>query len=208
MAEITDELLALRDYVTSIGFTRINLAYLPEKYVAGELSIRYQGDDSTSETGYHYRLDRDYQFVVFGTSERDCLSKASALQKRMNGAHKIRVGESGWMSLGSFSMSQPFKAEDSDVYGIIGMLQATVREARDFSAFEVPSIGDVTVVVTPKPPGSEDLTPINPTKPDPEDDRGIPGVNIKPVIPADPPGEITPPGEDDFEISTGNGACK
>lgn len=205
IAEITDEIMALRDFVSDLGFTKINLAHLPAKYVAGELSIRYIAGGTESETAYHYVLDRDYQFVVFGTSERDCLVKSSALQRRMNSAHKIKIGnaeESGYMTLGSFSCSQPFKAEDSEVYGVICVLQAQVREARDFSAYEAPKMGGITVVVKPKPPGSED----GPTKPDAETDRGIPGINDDKSdtdggkLPVEYP-------EKEYEITEGNGAC-
>ncbi|QIG62527.1 hypothetical protein [Sporosarcina phage Lietuvens] len=150
MAEITDEITALRDLVADVGFTKIRLAHLPDKYTAGELSIRYQGDDVTSETGYHYRLDREYQFVFFGTSERDVISYASKVQRRLNSVFKLKIGtadESGYMTLGSFSCSQPFKAEDNvSIYGIIGVLQAEVREARYFT--QSPKISGIETDVT------------------------------------------------------------
>ncbi|MGN7387725.1 hypothetical protein [Sporosarcina sp. SAFN-015] len=182
MAEITDEIMALRNFVADIGFAYINLAHLPAEYVAGELAIRFMGDTAASETGYHFRLDRDYQFVYFDTSERACLAKASAIQRRMRSAHKINVGnatESGYLTLGSFSLSQPFKAEGAEVYGIIGMLQATAREARKFEA--VPKMGGITIDVKPRPPGSSS-------------DNS-----------ADQPAQEYP--EKQYEIKEGNGAC-
>jgi len=122
---------------------------LPAKYTAGELSIRYQGDTSTSETGYHYRLDREYQFVIFGTSERDCVIKASALQRKLNSTQVIPLkGSSRFIRNGLFSFSQPFKTEGGEVFAIIGVLQAEVREARHFDT--VPKIGVVEAQVTSK----------------------------------------------------------
>lgn len=181
MAEITDEIMALRDLVAGVGFTTTWLAHLPDKYTAGELSIRNIGSDTASETGYHYRLDREYQFVFFGKSERECASYASKLQRAINSAFKIPYGTgegSGYMSLGSFSCTQPFKTEDDvSIYGVIGVLQAEVRESRDFSAYEAPKIGGVNIDVKPTAPGSE----TKPPKPSPGDD---------------------------YDITIGNGACK
>lgn len=138
--------MALRDFVADLGFTAINLAHVPAEYVAGELSIRFAGGDTASETGYHFRLDRNYQFIVFGTSERDCLARTSPLQRRLRSAHKINVGESGWLTLGSFSLSPTFKAEGAEVYVITGILQATAREAREFA--EVPKMAEIETTIT------------------------------------------------------------
>lgn len=134
MADIALEVESLRDFVTdSALYSRIWMQSLPAKYTAGELSIRYIGGDTTSETGYHYRLDREYQFVYFGTSERDCIVKASALQRKLNSTHAIPLkGSSRFIRNGLFALSQPFKTEGSEVYGIIGVLQAEMREARHF----------------------------------------------------------------------------
>ncbi|WP_060210505.1 hypothetical protein [Sporosarcina koreensis] len=155
MAEITDEIMALRHYVADIGFTAFHLGNMPTEYVAGELAIRFIGGDTASETGYHFRLNREFQFLVFGTSERDCYSKSSALQRRLNSAHKINVGESGWLTLGSFSLSPAFKAEGSEVYGIIGILQATAREARHFE--KAPKIGGITIDIKPENGNSTEI---------------------------------------------------
>lgn len=113
------------------------MQHIPDKYTAGELSIRYQGDDSTSETGASYRLNRDYQFVYFGNSELDCIRKASVLQRKIKQADKLRIKDSeDYMTLGSFSFSQPFKTESAEIYAVIGILQAEVREAREFATVE------------------------------------------------------------------------
>lgn len=143
-----------------LGFYRIWMMYLPEKYVAGEMSIRFLGDTAESETGYHFRLNREYQFVLFGASERDCMSKAVALQRRLKSKDKLHVDGSSYLSLGLFSFSQPFKTEDSDeVYGVIGVLQAEIREAREFEP--VGKIGGVNIEVTPI---NSDGTPIDDEK--------------------------------------------
>jgi len=130
------------------------MQHIPLKYTAGELSIRYQGDSTTSETGYHYRLDREYQFVYFGLTELDCIRKATVLQRKLNSKHAIPMkGSERYIRLGPFSMSQPSKTEGGEVFAIIGMLQAEMREAREFE--QVPKIGGITIEVKPSPPGSE-----------------------------------------------------
>lgn len=134
MADIATEIQSLRDYVIDPTiFTRIWLQHMPAKYTAGDLSIRYQGGTTTSETAYHYRLDREYQFVYFGTSELDCIRKATVLQRRFNNTHVIPLlGTDRFIRISTFSTSQPFKTEGGEVFAIIGVLQAVVREARDF----------------------------------------------------------------------------
>lgn len=202
MADIVTEIESLRDFVADPSlYSRIWMQHTPAKYTAGELTIRFSGDDTTSETGYHYRLDRNYQFVYFGTSELDCIRKATALQRKLNSKHAIQLkGSERYIRVGPFSLSQPFKTEGGEVFAIIGMLQAEMREERDLTAQEVPKMGGITIEVKPKPPGSEPEIP----KVAPEDDRGIPGVNE--------PGEENPGDgkeypEKEFEIGIGNGAC-
>lgn len=135
---ITKEIETLRDLVADTAdYSRIWLQFIPSKYTAGELSIRYAGDSSFDETGYHYRLDRDYQFVYFGDSEFDCIRKASAIQRKVNNAKPLRIKDSdNVMRLGSFSFGRPYQAEDDIVYFIIGISQAQVRQAREFDPVE------------------------------------------------------------------------
>ena len=150
MADIVLEVESLRDFVAdSTLYTRIWMQTLPAKYTAGELSIRFIGDDTASETGYHYRIDREYQFVYFGTSERDCIIKASALQRKINSTHIIPLkGSSRFIRNGLFALQQPFKTEGSEVFAIIGVLHAEMREARHFEV--ATKIGGITVEVSPK----------------------------------------------------------
>lgn len=127
MADIAKEVESLRDFVTDLNFARIWMQHLPEKYTAGELSIRYIGDTSASETGYHRRYNRDYQFVYFAANELACIQKASELQRKLENEHKLRIKDSeDYLTLGSFSISQPFKTEGTAVFAFIGVLQAQV----------------------------------------------------------------------------------
>lgn len=175
MADIALEVESLRDFVVDPTlFSRIWMQYLPDKYTAGELSIRYQGGNTASETGYHYRLDREYQFVYFGATELDCIRKATALQRKLNSTHAIPLkGSERFIRVGPFSMSPPFKSEGGEVFGFIGVLQAEMREARPVIGGEVPKIGGITIEVKPKPPGSENDNGTDTEYPDKEFEIGI-----------------------------------
>lgn len=148
MADIALEVESLRDFVIDPTlYSRIWMQTMPAKYTAGELSIRYQGGNTASETGYHYRLEREYQFVYFGISERDCIVKASALERKLNSTHVIPLkGSSRYIRNGLFALSQPFKTEGGEVYGIIGVLQAEMREARHFE--ESPKFTEIDAGIT------------------------------------------------------------
>lgn len=203
MADIVTEVESLRDFVVDPTlYSRIWMQTMPAKYEAGQLSIRFTGGGTASETGYHYRLDREYQFVYFGTSELDCIRKGTVLQRKLNSKHAIKLkGSERYIRVGPFSLSQPFKTEGGEVFAIIGMLQAELREARDFSAEEVPKMGGITIEVKPKPPGSEPEVP----KVAPDEDRGIPGVNDEPSEAPPEDGKKYP--DKEFGIEIGNGAC-
>lgn len=104
---------------------------MPTTYVANELAIEYVNGLSESETGYHYRIDRTFQLVYFGTSALDCVMKVAPVERLFNNARTIPLkGTTRYLRIGSFSLSQAFKTE-SGVYAIIGMLAVSLREARD-----------------------------------------------------------------------------
>ena len=131
MADIKNEVQSIRDYVGPVlAGVKFHLQSMPTTYAANELSIRFAGSSTASETGYHYRLDRIYQLVYFGASELDCLAKMQTLEQKFNNDQLIPLkGSERHMRLEPFSISAPFKTE-SNIYAIIGMLNASLREAR------------------------------------------------------------------------------
>ena len=131
MADIKNEVQSIRDYVgPALAGVKFHLQSMPTTYAANELSIRFAGSSTESETGYHYRLDRIYQLVYFGASELDCLAKMQTLEQKFNNDQVIPLkGSECHMRLEPFSISAPFKTE-SNIYAIIGMLNASLREAR------------------------------------------------------------------------------
>lgn len=130
---VIKEIESLAEFVKTLNFTRIHKQTTPSKYKPNELVIKFIDGDSTSETGYHYRLDREYQIVYFGDSEKACIEVASNLEQQFNNAEVIKLVDSTrHLRIGSFSMSQPFRTENKEVYAFIGVLQANVRQARTF----------------------------------------------------------------------------
>lgn len=150
MADITQEIETLATYLGGVAtFARVWRQHLPLKYTANEMSIRYLGDSSESETAYHFRIDREYQVVYFATTEIACLQRATLLQRAINQQIKIPVKDAtGYMSLVSFSISQPFKTDTDGVFAVVGVLQAQVREARYFAP--VPKVMNVEATITQK----------------------------------------------------------
>lgn len=133
MADIKNEVQSVRDYVGPVlaGVTRYHLQNIPSTYVAGEMSIRFAGSASETETAYHYRRDLRFQIVYFGANELDCLAKMQALETNFNNDQLIPIkGSARYLRLEPFSMSEPFKTSTTGVYAIIGTLEAKLREAR------------------------------------------------------------------------------
>lgn len=130
---IVKEIDSLAEYVKNLNFARIHKQAIPSKYKHNELSIRFIDGESTSETGYHYRLDREYQFVYFGESEKSCIEIASKLERKFNDVEVLRLLDSTrHLRIGSFSMSPTFRTENKEVFAFIGVLKANVRQARTF----------------------------------------------------------------------------
>lgn len=95
--------------------------------------IRFQNDDRTSETAYHYRIDREYQIVYIGDSEADVITKMDALSTALYQRQLILInGSLRNLCVESFSFSQPFRTEN-ELVACIGVLAVEVREARNQS---------------------------------------------------------------------------
>ena len=145
MADIKAEIQSRRDFVapelTGVTFQLQNMS---ETYKANVMSIEFGASSPTSETAYHYRLNRTYQLVYFGTSKLDCVTKMQAIERKINDKQDIEIGSTGrYLRVASFSLSNAFKTETTGVYAVIGMLEAKVREPRTQENYE--PINNVTV---------------------------------------------------------------
>lgn len=149
MADIIAEIDTIGDLLVGVGAGRLYKQDLPKTYVANTLGIRWQGDVSKSETAYHYRIDRLYQIIYFATSEVKCLQTAPKLTQPIEQNIKTKLrGSDAYMTLGSLSLSAPFKTETDGVYAIIGILPVSIREARQFE--QVPKMRVIDAEITPR----------------------------------------------------------
>jgi len=149
VADIIAEINTIGDLLVSVGADRLYKQDLPKTYVANTLGIRWQGEVSKSETAYHYRIDRRYQIIYFASSEVKCLQIAPKLTQPIEQNIKTKLrGSDAYMTLGSLSLSAPFKTETDGVYAIIGILPVSIREARQFE--QVPKMRVIDAEITPR----------------------------------------------------------
>lgn len=100
-----------------------------------------------SETLYHYANDRTFRIVIYGKSGLDVITKAEAVGETLANAMKIKIDEEpGYMTLGSFSLSETFETSTAGIFAIIGMLPATVRKLRPQEEYD--KIGDINVDIS------------------------------------------------------------
>lgn len=115
-----------------VALPSIALKYeVPDKPAKNNIVVRLLSSDSESETRYHYRIDRDYQIVVYGVDAQDVLAKMDVIERKANdGTTLIPMKDSKrYIRIGSFSFSTAFKTEGG-LYARLGVLSTEVREAR------------------------------------------------------------------------------
>ena len=147
MASIINEVESVGDFIAPV-FPGAAVSYqnVPIEPAANDLVVRYLTSDNTTETGYHYRLNRDYQIVYFAQNEFACLQKFEALERHINDTLVIPLKNSDrYLRLESFAFSQPFKTEAGTVSAVIGVLSAHLREARTQQTFEKINNVDSTI---------------------------------------------------------------
>lgn len=132
MADIIAEINTIGDLIApAASFERFYKQSLPTKYVANTVGIRWQGDRDASLTNVVYEVERTYQIIYFDTSELKCVQHADKIRAALNNAIKVKLRDSdGYMTLGSFNYSAPFKTETDGVYAIVGILPAHVYVER------------------------------------------------------------------------------
>lgn len=131
------EMESIEQYVAPLfPAASVFLQYVPPQPTANSLSIRFQGNDTETETSYHMARHREFQIIYFGTSNINVLMKMDALDRKLNNDLVIPIKDSlRYLRIESFSLSQPFKTENG-IDAIIGVLAVTVREARDQQQYE------------------------------------------------------------------------
>ena len=90
-----------------------------------------------TETHYSYASERTFRIVIYGSNGLDVLTKAEAVGEALSNAMKIQIStEPGYMTLGSFNLSETFETNTAGVFAVIGMLTATVRKVRPQTQYD------------------------------------------------------------------------
>lgn len=130
MADIVAELTAIGQTIqAALPSVVLKYQHVPEQPTAGVLVVRLADDSVTTETSYHYRIDRSYQLVYFGTSETDCLRQMEAIKLAVNDNLKIPYNDTDYITISGFGASQPSKS-DSGAFFVLAIVRGTVRQAR------------------------------------------------------------------------------
>jgi len=143
---LIDEINAISDVIkTDFPTLKVNKQYVPEKPTKGEICVRFQRNNSGTDTSASYVLNREYQIVYFGLSNVDLLTKIDALTDRFNNAIKIPIEGTRYLTVESLSFSQPFKTADN-LDAVIGVLVGTTRKG--VVTPEVPLVQNVGIKMT------------------------------------------------------------
>jgi hypothetical protein len=137
LADIINELESIELFVSDIhAFSRIRLQNVAKEPENNELSIRFVNADGETETGYHYRLDHDFQFIYFAKNPLDCLQVINVFEKAFNDNQLIPIKDSlRYLRINGFGTSAPFENE-TGLQTVIGMLSVSIREARTQTEYE------------------------------------------------------------------------
>lgn len=131
MASIKNEIDSIFTFVEGT-FTNAKVRFqtVPTKLTENMVSLAYVGGSTYSETNFHNRLTREFQFTYFGSTDINCLDKFDQLASKLNSTLVIPLKDSErYLRIAEpFSFSHPFKTE-SGIYAIVGMLRVELREA-------------------------------------------------------------------------------
>lgn len=90
-----------------------------------------------TETHFTYANERTFRIVIYGSNGLDVITKAEAVGEAFANAMKIQIStEPGYMTLGSFNLSETFETSTAGVFAVIGMLTATVRKERPQTQYD------------------------------------------------------------------------
>lgn len=149
MGDLQLEIQSIADFVEpEVPNIEFHLQHMPETYETNEISIELVQSKPATETAYHYRINRTFQLVYFGTSKLDCMTKMQIIERKLYDKQLIPLGQTGrYLRIASFSLSQSFKTETTGVFAIIGMLEAEIREARTQVIHEKINVVDTSTTV-------------------------------------------------------------
>ena len=123
-----------------------SLQSIPAQPAPNTIAIRLLTQQSSELTGLHTAINRTYQIVYFGASNIDVIDTMDLISRELNQQTKLQVGTEH-ITLGPFSLSQGFKAENG-TEAMFGNLEVTAYELRNETA--APKIGTVSMTFKTK----------------------------------------------------------
>ena len=136
---IIDEIVAIESFVKARYPTSSTGKHsLPSTPTFDTFYIRFLGDTRVTETRYLVRATRQYQIAYAAESPENVIPKLDALSDELYQTEVISDG----ISVKSFSFPQPVEL-DSGGYLSTGILEVTVRKARDQKVFPLIRTVDV-----------------------------------------------------------------
>lgn len=134
---LVTELESVEDFIKSCHPTSVTEKQtVPLKPSDNTFVVRFLNDERESETGYHYRIDREYQVVHIGETAEDVLTRMDVLSTALYQRQLIPLQDSSrFICVESFSFSQPFQTENKK-FACIGVLSTEIREARVQDQYE------------------------------------------------------------------------
>ena len=135
---LLNELASVGAFVMSALPTDAQLKYeVPTEPSASTVVVRMLTTDTESETGYHYRVDRSYQIVIYGADSPTVLERMDAVSRLLNDRTTLIpiTGSLRYIRTDGFGYSAAFRTE-SGLWACVGVLQTEVREARTQEQYE------------------------------------------------------------------------
>lgn len=134
MADTTSELLAIEAFIKSVvPGVRVEKQTAPLSPSSGLFVVRYLNGTPTNETGYHYRIEREYQLIYYSARPQDSFAVMDALSTAFYTEQRLAsVGS----RVDSFIYGQPAKtstdraAVTNAEYSTLGILRLTSRQSR------------------------------------------------------------------------------
>jgi len=135
---VVDDMITIEAFIKTRFPTAITgKQVVPLKPEPGSFYVRMIDEDRTTETRYHYRVDRVYHLVHVTARPDTLLADMDMLGRAIYQDELI-----GHIRVNAFSVSQP-ALTDNGLYVIIGILDTSVRESRDQTVY--PKINNVNV---------------------------------------------------------------
>jgi hypothetical protein len=132
--ELESVVLFIQNIFPTATFERQNI---PDDVSPNLFVVSFHNEIRTTETRFHTKLEREWQFAYFGESTLDVLDQMDKLSKTLLDARiVIPIKDSlRYIRINTFAISEPFQTENK-IDAIMGVLVTETREARSQDTFD------------------------------------------------------------------------